>query len=340
MFTSHRPCNKPLKVKFFESLVNSLNLTTYSTLEMNPDELLVSCLLADNILQVIPNHLAEKCVLKGKSYVSVPLGRPFTCPLKGLGSFKALELSNSAPIELLERGVTVASCVLLESSDHKILITKRMGSLKSFPNVWVPPGGVVEPGESLERAAVREMYEETGLSARDGTLFGRPRMLGLFESCFPLEFKFSSELRTHHLVAYFTIRSNKTAHDLNQQLSLSECEVSKAVWLCKSVVNQAVPLESKTSTKSKLYLDELECPEDCECRTGYALGAVLSDDGTSTVPKSLEVKYILEKYERRYPNKERISTGTLYAMKLWLDILWSKKNLREAARNSTIGEDY
>ena len=42
--------------------------------------------------------------------------------------------------------------------DGKILLTKR----EDF-EVWCLPGGIVEPGESVVEAAVREAREETGL---------------------------------------------------------------------------------------------------------------------------------------------------------------------------------
>jgi len=53
------------------------------------------------------------------------------------------------------RGV---STVILDESGGRILLQKRA----DFRN-WSLPGGRVEPGESVEAAAVREAFEETGL---------------------------------------------------------------------------------------------------------------------------------------------------------------------------------
>ena len=48
------------------------------------------------------------------------------------------------------------------TGDKKILLTRRHPRI-IFPHAWVMPGGLVEPGETLENAVLRETQEETGL---------------------------------------------------------------------------------------------------------------------------------------------------------------------------------
>ena len=48
-----------------------------------------------------------------------------------------------------------------------VVLVKR----KNPPVAWALPGGFVDYGESLEQAAVREAYEETGLHVRLGCQF-------------------------------------------------------------------------------------------------------------------------------------------------------------------------
>ncbi len=56
-------------------------------------------------------------------------------------------------------------CSIITSSipmcENKILLVKNKG--KDF---WYPPGGGLEPGETLEEGAIRETFEETGMNVR------------------------------------------------------------------------------------------------------------------------------------------------------------------------------
>ena len=50
--------------------------------------------------------------------------------------------------------------------DGKLLVAKRIGSRKVWPNLWEIPGGRLESGENDEQAIMREFLEETELKVK------------------------------------------------------------------------------------------------------------------------------------------------------------------------------
>ncbi|GIO29838.1 MULTISPECIES: NUDIX hydrolase [Paenibacillus] len=62
--------------------------------------------------------------------------------------------------------IMAGACVLL-LQDHRLLL-----ELREDNGCWGLPGGSLEPGESMEEVAKRELYEETGLLAEGLELLG------------------------------------------------------------------------------------------------------------------------------------------------------------------------
>lgn len=52
-----------------------------------------------------------------------------------------------------------SATVLLTTDDDRLLVVKA-----TYKDVWTPPGGVIDEGETPRVAAVRELYEETGIA--------------------------------------------------------------------------------------------------------------------------------------------------------------------------------
>jgi len=63
--------------------------------------------------------------------------------------------------------LTVAVFVFLEKGGKLLLVQQEYGQ-----RYWSLPGGVVESGESIDQAAIREVREETGLSCTIESVVG------------------------------------------------------------------------------------------------------------------------------------------------------------------------
>lgn len=98
--------------------------------------------------------------------------------IQDFGIFKATEVDRAGPhgktgrfvvLDAPDWGVVVP---ILEKSGNRYILAVRQFRHGSGRASLEFPGGVVEPGEDPERAAARELREETGYAARRITLLG------------------------------------------------------------------------------------------------------------------------------------------------------------------------
>ncbi|WP_339149234.1 MULTISPECIES: NUDIX hydrolase [unclassified Sutcliffiella] len=106
--------------------------------------------------------------------------------------------------------VDVAYVLLLDEISGKILIVKNTGPKGSY---YTLPGGAVEPGETLQLAAVREVKEETGLDVEVNGI------LTVMEAFF--------EVKGHHAI-FFVFKGEVIGGEI--EINMPE-EIEEVVWM-------------------------------------------------------------------------------------------------------------
>ncbi|KAJ0066581.1 hypothetical protein NL108_015327 [Boleophthalmus pectinirostris] len=267
--------SSPQKVQFLQTVVGLLDGAD--------DELKVKFKLEQNRFILSPDSSPR----------GVPLRRPSFCPIKHLSVTEAAAI----PLDVRQRGVDVGVAILLQTSNQRLLLTRRAKHLRIFPNVWVPPGGHIEPNETVLEAGLRELKEETGLCLDQDQV--QTRVLGLWESVFPAVLSRGFPQR-HHIVVYVLLKTLRDHQDLQLDLSPSALEVSTCLWAEPRLIRAAL-------TNEDYGQDSVRASE------------VSSDGSLSEV--SIPVSVFRASAPDHGPDLERISTGTKYALSLWLQDL-------------------
>jgi len=272
-----KSANPPILAKFKDCILDSLQLSGNSGF--------VSCLLEDNKLILSSNITTENgppCLLS----------HPPFCPSHCMTEKQATDL----PTDISERGIDVGVVVILETSDQNILLTRRAKHMRTFPGIWVPPGGHVEDKETLLEAGLRELHEETGLKINKS--MKTSNILCLWESVFPYVLSMGQPKR-HHIVVYMTVQVEEDKTSLQTKIDLDQKEVDAAMWL-DPVLAKLVAFDQVPEN----------CPEYLDATVLNELGEMLTVQLPSVVMTN------------QAPNTgadiERISTGTRYAVQQWI----------------------
>ncbi|RVE63264.1 hypothetical protein OJAV_G00164240 [Oryzias javanicus] len=272
----------PQQAHFLQSLTGFFS-------DGDDEEVQVSCSLQRN----------QFILSSGDEGHRVPLKRASFCPIKHLSPAEAA----AVPPEVLQRGVDVGVSIVLQTADRRVLLTRRAKELRIFPNVWVPPGGHVEPEETMLEAGLRELQEETGLRLDPEEVSSR--VLGLWESVFPPLLSRGLPHR-HHVVVYMLLLSPLSHLQLQSSLRPSPAEVSACVWV-----------DSRLARAVVAAVDGEDGEVPVEQLPGSFSVMEVSPDGALS-QSLLPPAAFIGRVPSIGPDTERVSTGTKYALDLWL----------------------
>ena len=132
----------------------------------------------------------------------VPFYHSQICP------FKELEKIMESPVNFSKK-VPVLSSIIIRSLDQKVLITRKSEFMSIHGKSWVFPYGKVKAKESLQKAALKALRDDTGiniLEISEGFLFNNVKVtiqpVCVFESVFPKNIEFGMP-RNQGIVVFF-----------------------------------------------------------------------------------------------------------------------------------------
>ncbi|MGU3437465.1 NUDIX hydrolase [Actinomycetes bacterium M1A6_2h] len=79
----------------------------------------------------------------------------------------------SSADELAGRAAAVVIALGGEAGDRRMILTKRPSRMRAHPGQFALPGGSIDPGETPEEGALRELAEEVGIAVGTDAVLGR-----------------------------------------------------------------------------------------------------------------------------------------------------------------------
>jgi 8-oxo-dGTP pyrophosphatase MutT (NUDIX family) len=272
--------------------------------QVNADTYSITCNIAVNhkakhVILLQPNEHDLNDKLSNDSYViyeGIPLGRSLGCPMFDFHMFPSLErtkimndmneLRTSQNRPIIQHCALALSVLIENRRTGKVLLTRRAKHMRSFPCVWVTPGGGVdESDKSLFESAQREVREETGLHVQQSDL----QLFCMWESVFPHRLDVSHPTY-HHLILYYRAFVDVDENDVKMQVE----EVDAFAWLDAAFVSLVLQKEQEgTFTAFEQILNETDNSVNIHERDWHI--SRLSDDDAI----------------------ERVSEGTNYVLDQW-----------------------